>query len=144
MRMERYSESVESARETSMRIHRAVGADHLYTVTIDAILGRALHLDGQLVEGESTLRRTTARAREVLPEGHWRLGRQLMYYGACLNDMDRFEESETVLLEAYGILEASQGLDHERTKECIGELERLYLRWNKPEEARKWSDKVDA
>lgn len=142
MRMQRYDECVASARETRMRIGRSLGSEHLYAHVLSAILGRALHLGGNLTEGERTLRDAIAGSRDVLPEGHWRIGRQLVYWGECLTDMRRFEQAESALLEGHVVLESTYGGDHEQTQGAAKALADLYDRWGRAADRDTWAGRA--
>lgn len=73
--------------------------------------------------------------RNLLGARHPLLGATLSSYGACLTEVKRYREAEEKLLEAYGMLNALLGEQHERTKQTAERLVRLYEAWGKPDRA---------
>ncbi len=47
----------------------------------------------------------------------------------------RFDDAESVLLEAHGILQTTLGDENEQTTRVVGYLADLYDAWGKPEKA---------
>jgi hypothetical protein len=52
--------------------------------------------------------------------------------------MDRMEEAERLLLEAYDVLVAAEGIDAGRTRSARARLAELYDRVGAPDEAAKY------
>lgn len=77
---------------------------------------------GKLTEAETLHREALNGARRTLPKGHWRIGTFLCSYGQTLTKLDRYEESETALLEAHQILAAAKGQSHKGTTKAVNTL----------------------
>ena len=61
----------------------------------------------------------------MLPAGHWLIASAQSNLGAALTALDRFDEAERELNEAYKTLLADRGQDHEKTKLTAARLAQL-------------------
>lgn len=76
----------------------------------------------------------------VFPTGCGVASRSFAVTGAavCLTDLNRLEEAEPQLLEAYDGELAMRGAQHCYTREAVANLVHLYEQWYKPEQAERW------
>jgi non-specific serine/threonine protein kinase/serine/threonine-protein kinase len=118
-----YREALEGRR-------RVLGDKHQLTLGSLHNLGDLLRDMGRLEEAESLGAELVRSARESLPEGHGYTGIFLTNHGKCLAELERYAEAETALLEAYGILEAALGPEHQRTIKMIQPLADCYTAWH--------------
>ncbi len=63
-------------------------------------------------------------------------------HGRALAALERFDDAESALLEAHGILQTALGDEHEQTKRVVGYLADLYDAWGKPDKAADWRAKL--
>ncbi len=82
-------------------------------------------------------------ARETLGAEHWFYGNFLGKHGRALAALERFDDAESALLEAHGILQTALGDEHGQTKRVVGYLADLYDAWGKPQIAGEWRAKLD-
>ncbi|MHC4966969.1 MAG: hypothetical protein ACYTGE_18960, partial [Planctomycetota bacterium] len=61
------------------------------------------------------------------------------HHGMCLVELERYEEAEPLLVEAYPRLLLDPALD---TKDTIRYLVKLYDAWGMPDEAAEWRAKL--
>jgi len=59
-------------------------------------------------------------------------------------DLQRYADAETALLEAYGILKTAHSAEHKRTVWVIELLIDLYDAWDKPEQAAEWRAELES
>ncbi len=114
---------------------RVLGDDHPDTLRSINNMGLLHQSMGNLAEAEPLFAAAVDGARRSLPEGHWATGVYLGGHGKCLTKLKRYDDAETALLEAYGVLEAALGAEHGRTIGVIKSLAALYNAWDKPEQA---------
>ncbi len=145
------SEAEDFYREALETRRRVLGDEHPNTLGSLHNLGDLLRDMGRLEEAEALGAELVRGARRSLPEGHWYTGVFLTNYGKCLAELKRYAEAETALLEAYGILEAALGPEHERTIKVIQSIAELYAAWHAAEsdggydvKAAEWRAKLPA
>ncbi len=63
-------------------------------------------------------------------------------YGRTLVKLERYEDAEPALNEAYTLLDAGEGSDSEGTTLVVEALIDLYDAWGKPEKAAEWRAKL--
>ena len=61
-----------------------------------------------------------------MPPGHWHTGAFLTDHGQTLLGLERYDEAEAELLEAYAIFEPALGPEHEWSVRVVTTLVRLY------------------
>ncbi len=61
------------------------------------------------------------------------LGNYLGKHGRALAALQRFDDAESALLEAHGILQTALGDENEQTGRVVGYLADLYDAWGMPE-----------
>ncbi len=114
---------------------RVRGDDHQYTLISKSNLALLLVDLGKAVEAEQLAGEAVVAARETLDAEHWRRGSFLGNHGRVLAALERFDDAESALLEAHGILQAARGDEHGQTKRVVGYLADLYDAWGKPDKA---------
>jgi len=73
---------------------------------------------------------------EDMPEAkHAGAANSRSHYGACLTELERYEEAEAALQAAYPVLRAERGDEHEWTTRVADRLADLYETWGKPDKA---------
>ncbi len=130
-----YREALEGKR-------RVLGDDHLHTLISKSNLALLLVDLGNAVEAEQLAGEAVVAARETLGAEDWWHGNFLGKHGRALAALQRFDDAESTLLEAHGILQTALGDEHEHTKRVVGYLADLYDAWGKPEKAAEWRAKL--
>jgi serine/threonine-protein kinase len=90
------------------------------------LMGRVLSDKGDPAKAEPFLREGLELRKKTLPEGHWLIASSLSSLGDCLIKLKRYSEAKDLLLTASKSLEKSLGKDHQRTRETIESLNKLY------------------
>ena len=133
------SQSLETTR-------KALGADHANSATALANLALILAQEGdylarvRIAEGDAAgaeplLRRALEMRQRAFPDSDWRVGAARSLLGAALTALGRFEEAETMLLDAEKSLKpglSPEGRDASATRERLAVL---YESWGRPEKA---------
>ncbi len=130
-----YREALEGAR-------RVLGDNHRGTMICKSNLALLLVDLGNAVEAEQLAREAVVAARETLGAEHWFHGNFLGRHGRALAALARFDNAESALLEAHGILQTALGDEREQTKRVVGYLADLYDAWGKSEKAAEWRAKL--
>ncbi len=103
--------------------------------------GRPDQAAAYLEEAERSLRPAVENARA---RGEpYRTSVNLCALGACLTRMNRYEEAETALLEAYRLMATPYGENYPELPITIEPLVALYEAWGKPAEAAAWQARLD-
>jgi serine/threonine-protein kinase len=103
-------------------------------------LGEFLLSRGDTVEAEAHHRRRVEVYVEALGAGHaWTAFAQAVL-ATCLTAMQRFDEAERLLLEAYATLRETSGEQNSYTQDARARLARLYEAWGKPELAKQFGE----
>ncbi|MGH7630957.1 MAG: tetratricopeptide repeat protein [Gemmatimonadales bacterium] len=97
---------------------------------------------GDAREAESLLRQGVAMAERFLPPGSLRTRESKRLLGTTLSAQGRYAESEPLLLAAAEMPAAAQADTLERRR-ALRELVRLYEAWGRPEQARKYRDRLE-
>ena len=138
----RLAEAEPYFREALDRHRRAHGAESLATVIVKSNLALLLVDLGNASEAEKLAGEVVETARATLgPEQFWH-GNFLGKHGRALSALGRFDEAESQLLEAHGILVAALSSDHEQTTRVVGYIADLYDAWDKPDKATEWRAKL--
>jgi hypothetical protein len=100
-------------------------------------LATALAAGGDCRAAEPLWREALDRMRRTMPSDHYRVpwGRRLL--AECLVTLRRFEEAETLLLDAERELREHLGEDHPFVPITRASIARLYTAWGKHEHAAK-------
>jgi tetratricopeptide (TPR) repeat protein len=97
---------------------------------------------GRAEESESLLRECVAIQSAAGRPEQWRIALTRNELGACLIELGRYDEAETELLESYRDLVRTLGARDPRTRTAIQRIIRLYERWNRPDQASSWRDRL--
>ena len=134
-RQQRLDEAEAMIRQVLEGRAAALGEDHFDTVSAMSNLGLLLIEREKFAEAEELFARLVESADNATPEGHWFRGETRASRGACLTELKRYEEAELLLLEAYDIMHAGLGDEHQRTRGAVEKLIKLYEAWDKPDQA---------
>lgn len=95
-------------------------------------------------DAEPLLHQAINMLKTTLPPGHSWIALAENTLGACLTQLNRYEEAETYLLDSWQVIEAQYDSTHEYTVKALSRLCELYDAWGKPEEAAEWRSYVPA
>jgi serine/threonine protein kinase len=129
----KYADSQSKVTETEKIYLESYGPSYDNYPTVLIIKGLILNKTGRSQEGEALLREAVRLRVESLPEDHFWVALAKGALGECLSTQKRFVEAESLLIESYNVLKASQGERNPRTTEARLRLAELYQAWNKPE-----------
>jgi hypothetical protein len=141
----RYDEAAASLDEALAIMRAAVGSEH-QQVAIYMINDAAVQLARHKPELAEPLLREGLRIRSLapnllpsrrrtFPEDDWSIGATKSLLGGVLVALKRYEEAETVLLDARRDLEASSVSRPTDLKATVARLVELYAAWGKPQMA---------
>ena len=102
----------------------------------------ALRQMGVCGEAEPLAREALQMRRASLGEGHWKTADTRSCLGECLTKLGQYEEAQTHLLAAHRTLADTLGEEHWRTIRTVRRLVRLYVVWDKPDQAATWRGRV--
>ncbi len=103
---------------------------------------RLLH--GNVAEAEADYAQLVRIARAFFGPKYWYVARLRGEHAACLQQLGRFEEAETQMLESYENLRQEHGQEHPLTIDALKRLIGLYAAWGKPAKVAEWSDRLPA
>jgi len=106
---------------------------------VENVGGIILCEQGNIAEGTSLARSSLQSRRELLPEGHWAISSGESVLGLCLTMAGEYAAAEDHLLRALDHLTETRGPDHEVTESTRERVIELYTRWQKPEEAARYT-----
>jgi non-specific serine/threonine protein kinase/serine/threonine-protein kinase len=118
-----------------------MGDDHPGTLMTLGNLGEIYTLQGRYDRAERHL----VRAVEGLRATHENpvvKGYTIRKLGACLTGQRRFDEAQSMLLEAHEMLVQTVGPEHPQTAKAARNLVELYEAWNRPAEAEQWRSRL--
>lgn len=124
-------DSLERARELFVA---ALGEAHLYTTDPIIGLARIRMKQARAPVARPLLEQALAIRREALPEGHPQVLEVASMLGACLTEVEAYDEADVLLRRTMEQLDAQDGpaLLRQVTLERLVEL---YDRWDRPEQA---------
>jgi len=96
---------------------------------------------GRQAEALLTAERALQSARRVFPEGDIRLADYLKLQGDILTDLERFEDAETTLLEAWACVDR-EGITDGQFKPIAGSIVRLYEHLDAKDPDSAYRDKI--
>lgn len=109
-----------------------------------SILGRSLDARDSLSEGGRALRESLAIRRRIYPAGHPLIASVESQIGAHLTLEGRFPEAEALLLASEAQLVASRGESAPIVRDARTRIVTLYERWQRPDAARRWQQRMAA
>jgi len=89
-------------------------------------LGVALMQEKKYPEAEEFFREAISLKLLKFEENHWNVATTRNLLGACLYEQKKFREAEPLLLQSYGIIKATFGIKHDRTRRAASRLINLY------------------
>jgi eukaryotic-like serine/threonine-protein kinase len=113
----------------------ALGDDHERVTYCRVNLARVNLARHDPAAAEPLLRKALQSFRRALPGTDWRIGTVESLLGASLTSLGRFEEAESLLLDADGILKNLQGQQGGESSATRARLVALYDAWGRPEKA---------
>ncbi|UCE60063.1 MAG: tetratricopeptide repeat protein [Phycisphaerales bacterium] len=122
------------------------GEEHLCTVSARQMAGWALIEQRQARQAETLLRECveTFKRLHVPEQETWRVAEAESILGACLVELQRFDEAEVRLLEGYTAIHDRGGKQFAATHAALKRIVALYEAWGKPDEAAKWQAELRA
>jgi eukaryotic-like serine/threonine-protein kinase len=138
--MRRYPEAEPLARRAQALAIQALGEENPYTAYAETTLGAILLDNGKPAEAESHIRFALAARRTSLPAGHWLIASARSNLGAALLGEHKYVEAERELAEAYAVLAADRGPQHEKSLLTARRLAELYTATGRPAEAKHFRD----
>jgi tetratricopeptide (TPR) repeat protein len=87
-------------------------------------------------------RQATAILEQALP-GHWRTAAAKGLLGRTLLELGWFAEAEPLLLHACSTMEEARGRGSSAHRKALGRVLRLYLEWDKVDEAAAWRAQLE-
>ncbi|TVQ33075.1 MAG: serine/threonine protein kinase [Phycisphaeraceae bacterium] len=109
---------------------RVLGDDHPSTLTSINNMGGLLRNLGRLEEADTLGDEAVRIARDVLGAEHWIFGMFRMAHARTLAAMNRYVDAEERALEAYAVLSAALGENHERLQEAARAITDIYTAWH--------------
>ncbi len=106
--------------------------------------GRKYIAEGEFADAENLLRFCLLTRQKELPPGHWLIADTRSLLGEAVAGQERFDEAETLLLEACAGLQISPETPPERQRDAVARLVRFYESWKKPEKVREWREALEA
>jgi serine/threonine protein kinase/Tfp pilus assembly protein PilF len=120
-----------------------LGEGHPYVSSRMNNLASALVRKGDYLPAENLFRQSLVIQRITFSEKSWQIATTKLLLGGCLQEIKRFPEAESLLLEAFPIIRDSFGLTHARTKSAIRRLISLYEAWGKSDRASEYKSLLD-
>jgi serine/threonine protein kinase/tetratricopeptide (TPR) repeat protein len=134
----RLAESEQILREALAKVRGKFGDRGLITLQCLTRLTEVLLEGAKGNEAETVLREYVATAGETLPSDSWQLASARSLLGACYAARGDYEDAELLLLESYPTLSRNLGEKQELTQQAIQRIVKLYIAWNRPEQASRW------
>jgi len=107
-----------------------------------ALLGQALNALERYVEAEAAFGEALPLIEQALPEPHPDLAEARSHRGTALAGLGRFEDAESLLINAYRSLSTIEDLDPERTARAAGRVADFYGRRRDDAEASAWRERA--
>ncbi|MHC4065944.1 MAG: protein kinase domain-containing protein, partial [Planctomycetota bacterium] len=118
----------------------ASNSDDNALTAIVSKLGQA----GRHADAETVLRAYRQVQEVALPQRSWRIAYTRSLLGAALAGQNRFEEAESLLLDAHDQLQDHPDAPVDRVNETIERIAKLYESWGKPDAAAEWQATLSA
>ncbi|MCZ2398791.1 MAG: serine/threonine-protein kinase [Phycisphaerae bacterium] len=98
---------------------------------------------GRWADAEAPLREALALRQQHLSPIDAAMADAAAALGACLAELERFDEAQTLLLGAHASLQASPQAPPQTRRETVERLIRLYDRWGRPDRAMHWRSHLE-
>jgi serine/threonine-protein kinase len=122
----RAGEAEQTLREALAVQRESLPATHANTATTLALLGDFLVRRDRPAEAEPLLREALRMRSEILAPDHWSIHVTRSVLGQCLAQLGRPVEADTLLSESATALEASLGIEDERTRAALQRARAFY------------------
>ena len=126
--------------ENAIREALSYGTDDMERARHLSMLARTLVERERYAQAEPVARKSLQLHHETFPPYDWNLHKTASILGAALAGLNRFEEAEPLLLEAYPIIRDDRGPDHPRTRQALERIVFLYEHWYRPDDAARYRD----
>ncbi len=130
-----YEHAERLQREAIAIARKAFGDEHRAIAITTGKLAGIIRATGDARRALPVYRDALARYERLLAPDHPTILSSHANVGACLIDLARYQEAETLLLPTYQTLQETQGPDHRLTKSALNYLVTLYEAWDKPDKA---------
>jgi tetratricopeptide (TPR) repeat protein/predicted Ser/Thr protein kinase len=117
-----YAEAEPIFRDCVEGMKAIYGEDHPRVLITESDLAGVLRQAGRIDDAIELNTSIVARARNVLPEGHWFIGAFQLESGWAFKEAQRYEDAEKAYVEAYELSLAQFGPEHSRTAAPIRSL----------------------
>jgi tetratricopeptide (TPR) repeat protein len=142
VRQQRYDEAVKALKDALDIARPVLGDDHQLIAIYSINLGSAYLARNEPGQAEAPLREglrirllaadLVPARRRTYPEDDWSPGATRSLLGAALTVLGRYDEAETMLLDARRDLEAMPVPPERELKQTLARLDRLYEAWGRP------------
>jgi hypothetical protein len=121
---------------------RTAGKEHPQTIA--ALMGHSQNLErlGRPEEGESLLREVLENTTRQHGLNHPNTARALLLVGQNLLKREKLSDAEKELLQAWKIVESSEGMANSHRQELVQALIELYKVWHSKQPEEGYSEKV--
>ncbi|MEQ8523328.1 serine/threonine-protein kinase [Gracilimonas sp.] len=133
LRTGNYDQAVEILNQVNEEYKQIYPPSHPRTSDPLFALGLAYLETGQLKKAEEMLKKAHEIRLSGYPSDSWRVAQTKSAYGFSLSQQDKFEQSDSLLVDGYRELGSSIGLDYPFTETVKEWLEIHYTSWEKPE-----------
>lgn len=116
------------------------GPDHRLTLIAKGNLAGLLRKTGEIETAIEMFPVVIAGLKKLYPPRHPNVAAFEMHLGLCLRDVERFEESEPLLVGSYDVFTKAFGPENPRTRDTRRALVELYDKWGRPERANPYRD----
>ncbi|MCG3132022.1 MAG: Serine/threonine-protein kinase PknD [Phycisphaerae bacterium] len=121
---------------------RVLGPDHGDTVSGMHGLAECFRQQERFAEAAEILALAEPAAHRAWPADSWMISSVQAMYGDVLIQLERYDEAEPILLDAFGRLERTVGADHQLAQMTLDGLIGLYERTDRPDQAATWREKL--
>jgi len=137
-------EEAEQMLVAALEMHRRLHGDEHPAVAGDlSTLAVIKRNQGEYQDAESLFRTAIEIRKKLLGADNEWVGISRSSLGQCLTLMERYTDAEQELLEAHRILESRLNASHPRAQTTVGRLVTLYERWDRPQDAANWREKLN-
>ena len=136
-------DEAQSLARAAMALRRGRDPDHPRLAASLLVLGRALAACGDAAAAQPLLRESLSLYGRRQPANDLKIARAQSELGSCLIDLDRFEESEELLLESFSRVRESDVRHPVLSRETLTRIIDLYEAWDRPDAAAPYLDLED-
>lgn len=137
--LHRYDEAESLLDESYALRLESLGHDHPLVARSRANAARLAHARGDHEPAAAMYVDAIELLEASLDPDHWRVARTRSDYASCLTTLSRYAEAEQILLASLGALRVRLGDKHHHTATAARRLNELYVAWDRPTDAAKYS-----